>query len=383
MYQMSKEMEKSRVSRSEDESKPGAVRVAGLDSLHADDESVEYDGDTGEAFLRPASLMPHPTSQEEAELYNVNTEEEGKEEEVEEERFQDEPQEHDEEQAHESPTAGPSTTEDESQQQPPTKKKKPRINPKFKDVKETGKWGAISRREIYITIAVLVIIVIAVAVTVSVLVTKDDGTDPNIYNTTSPAPTLSMAPTASPAPSPAPTQIPRGSIEEQLVAVLSAIESHELVRPTLDLLSEDVNFYQGRTSDPTEPPQVRAMSWLLYEDPRDNEDFLVARYALVAFYFATSGDSWRQSTNWLTSAHTCDWYGMTCDRFRSTLEGVDLASNNVVGEIPVEINLLDDLRSLILRSNEMTGTYTVDMLVIAEIDLAVTHFETYIDMFSL
>ena len=47
---------------------------------------------------------------------------------------------------------------------------------------------------------------------------------------------------------------------------------------------------------------------------------LAERSALLDFYTATHGGGWVVSTGWMTSAHPCSWYGVTCQA-GSTIAG--------------------------------------------------------------
>jgi len=51
--------------------------------------------------------------------------------------------------------------------------------------------------------------------------------------------------------------------------------------------------------------------------------------ALIAFYNATSGDSWTNNTNWLTDTTVANWFGVTVDG--GHVEQIDLHSNNLAG----------------------------------------------------
>ena len=77
------------------------------------------------------------------------------------------------------------------------------------------------------------------------------------------------------------------------------------------------------------------------------------RGALVAFYRSTGGAKWVRRTNWLTDAPLGDWYGVTADGGR--VVGLHLASNNLTGVIPPQIEHLSHLRRLTLRTNSIEG----------------------------
>jgi len=75
--------------------------------------------------------------------------------------------------------------------------------------------------------------------------------------------------------------------------------------------------------------------------------------ALVALYNASNGANWTNNTNWLTG--TIDtWYGVTVDSGRVTK--LSLFSNNLNGQIPVEIGNLTNLNNLNIQMNQLSGS---------------------------
>ena len=103
------------------------------------------------------------------------------------------------------------------------------------------------------------------------------------------------------------------------------------------------------------------------------------RAVLVAFYNATGGANWRDSTNWLSDEPIEDWYGVSTDAagrvttlsFRdeglsggipselgdlSNLEELDLDDNKLTGVLPSELGNLSNLSVLALWGNQLTGT---------------------------
>merc|ERR1719329_341833 len=77
--------------------------------------------------------------------------------------------------------------------------------------------------------------------------------------------------------------------------------------------------------------------------------------ALVVLYDATNGDEWDDSTNWLSDAPLCEWYGIDCNNDDDVVR-IDLYGNNLQGSIPSELGLLINLRLLFLTDNLLTGT---------------------------
>lgn len=76
------------------------------------------------------------------------------------------------------------------------------------------------------------------------------------------------------------------------------------------------------------------------------------REALEALYHALGGDDWNHNDGWLTDAPLKDWYGLRMSNGRIT--HLELDDNNLTGEIPSEIEMLD-LSILDLRWNSISG----------------------------
>ena len=222
-------------------------------------------------------------------------------------------------------------------------KAKREMNPDFKDVKETGRWGMISKREILIVSLVVVAVVVGVIVLAVTLTSKKDAPP---LGTRSPVAFPTMAPSIQPTP------------EDQLAVIRNVTQFNAiLVDGTLALLPDNVTFY--KTYNQTAPAVQQAMSWLLFNDaahePADSIK-LIPRFALAVLYFNFGGFNWANTTNWLSGEDICNWHGVSCDRFRERVEEIDLSKNNLVGTLPNELNFFQNIRSLWLRRNALTGT---------------------------
>ena len=91
----------------------------------------------------------------------------------------------------------------------------------------------------------------------------------------------------------------------------------------------------------------------------DSQDVKILAYyterdVLVALYNATGGADWTSSANWLTEAPVGQWHGVTIDA-SGRVSGLDLQSNALSGEIPVELGSLTNLEQLRLNGNQLTG----------------------------
>lgn len=259
--------------------------------------------------------------------------------------------------AAQSLTRGVKIPLNEEERAPAKKSKKAKeINPLFKDVAETGKWGTVEKKELHMAVAFLFIVVVAVIVTVVVVVTGNKSSSP-----VAAPPSLAPAAPSATAPGGAPSAYIETTPEAQLSAIRNATQQYANLLPnSLDLLpSDDLFYYIDKWFDTSQPAQVRAASWMMYGDPRKESHaspWLVSRYALVVFYYSTLGEEWVLSTNWLTKSHTCTWYGVSCDRFDARMEELDLHANNLVGPLPDEIALFQNLIALTLFNNAISGT---------------------------
>eukprot|EP00816_Leptocylindrus_hargravesii_P012141 CAMPEP_0196801142 /NCGR_PEP_ID=MMETSP1362-20130617/830_1 /TAXON_ID=163516 /ORGANISM="Leptocylindrus danicus, Strain CCMP1856" /LENGTH=237 /DNA_ID=CAMNT_0042171911 /DNA_START=91 /DNA_END=801 /DNA_ORIENTATION=- len=89
--------------------------------------------------------------------------------------------------------------------------------------------------------------------------------------------------------------------------------------------------------------------------PSLSHDLLQQGSALVAFYDAMNGNEWDNSTNWLSDAPVCQWYGIDCNNNDEVIE-IDMYSNNLQGSIPSEMRWLSNLERLDLPRNSLTGS---------------------------
>jgi Leucine-rich repeat (LRR) protein len=79
---------------------------------------------------------------------------------------------------------------------------------------------------------------------------------------------------------------------------------------------------------------------------------------LNKLYLATGGPMWVERSNWLSTVKPiCSWYGIKC-LSQATVESIALKSNNLQGNLPSEIFLLRDLRSLVLDGNPINVDFT-------------------------
>ena len=132
------------------------------------------------------------------------------------------------------------------------------------------------------------------------------------------------------------------------------------------------SVYPPGAFDNERSPQSRALRWILDRDPLEvpvptnavQSAKIAQRFALAVLYFATRGNSWTLSHNFLTGVDECDWNtidfrglfsgaGM-CDR-KGMVTTLALWQNNLNGMIPSEITLLTALERMSLYRNELRG----------------------------
>ena len=91
------------------------------------------------------------------------------------------------------------------------------------------------------------------------------------------------------------------------------------------------------------------------------------REVLAAFYKATGGPGWKDSENWLTSAHLSDWHGVATDS-RGNVTILRLTANNLEGELPPELGSLTSLKKLVLKGNNLRGEIPSELGQLAHLE---------------
>lgn len=124
--------------------------------------------------------------------------------------------------------------------------------------------------------------------------------------------------------------------------------------------------------DDGQSPQTRALRWLVYDDPMQlkppsnaiETSKLIERFALTALYYATGGENWASSHNFLSGQDVCEWNSVDdrgyfsgagqCDR-DNMVTTLALWQNNLSGRIPAELASLRKLKVLSLYRNKLKG----------------------------
>ncbi|CAB9531979.1 expressed unknown protein (Partial), partial [Seminavis robusta] len=139
-------------------------------------------------------------------------------------------------------------------------------------------------------------------------------------------------------------------------------------------------------------PQQKAYKWVRQDPNLSNytNERIVQRFALATFYYSTGGSQWDAKDNWLTynDVHECDWFSKNTYGFiplaftvprplfvnesvTGPIDGVPckdqqyehlwLNHNGMYGQIPEEMYLLTNLKSISLDRNDLTGTISANI----------------------
>eukprot|EP00934_Nitzschia_sp_Nitz4_P001758 Nitzschia sp. Nitz4//scaffold57_size113557//2031//5846//NITZ4_003978-RA/size113557-augustus-gene-0.177-mRNA-1//-1//CDS//3329554807//1758//frame0 len=104
-------------------------------------------------------------------------------------------------------------------------------------------------------------------------------------------------------------------------------------------------------------PQALAFAWVVSDSIAVlNDDDLVNRYLLAVFYFALKGSSWVSANGWLSSGvEVCEWEFVMCSDNTQGVLSIHAEANHLIGQIPSEIFKLQELASIHLPGNVITG----------------------------
>lgn len=257
-----------------------------------------------------------------------------------------------------------------------------------KDVGETGRWGTRSRKELWIVFVVLVVVIAATVTGIVIGISDSDSDSENMNNNlNSNDTTFTPSEGGETTDGDGLTKIdpetgkrisayvfpaaPIRSIltdQQELEWLRDQLAADSNMAPFLASLPAQVSAYSIlQAEDETLDPVVRAAAWLVTVDPVNTKEWAVTRFALAAIYYTTGGEAWTNSAEWFGEKSHCEWYGVTCcQEIHSSLrcdstsfDGVvelDLYNNNLAGPIPVTIGLLQELQSLFMSENAMTGS---------------------------
>jgi Leucine-rich repeat (LRR) protein len=233
------------------------------------------------------------------------------------------------------------------------------------DVEETNKpWY---RRNLVVLLLVMLLAAVVVAVVITLDATSGTPTSPpTIPPTSPPTPAPTGRPTAAPSfrPSGAPTS------SQPTTEPVSTPQREDLLNFLVSKSLDGGVALRSLTS-----PQRNAFRFLA-ESPEimPFEEPLIDFYTMATLFYSTNGGSWANTANWLTPEPVCTWFGVQCAGSRlgsrrlggGLITGVNLASNNLIGQMPPELGLLSSrLASLDLSKNMIVGRLPSETALLA------------------
>jgi len=226
-----------------------------------------------------------------------------------------------------------------------------------KDVGETGRWGSRSKQEI---IAVFVLVALIITGTVcGVVFTRGEKQEEPEPSKISYIDENGQRVSSYQLPVPPTTKI---SDSDELIFLRSHLANYT----GYEMVPAKVNALVGKADNVNADPILRAASWLVTVDQTNVQEESLTRFALAVIYYTTGGAGWKNKSGWLTSDNHCKWYGVSCcmevpaslfcaEHDHYSVSTIDLYDNNLVGTIPLSIELLKDLQSLFMNDNWLTG----------------------------
>jgi len=166
-----------------------------------------------------------------------------------------------------------------------------------------------------------------------------------------------LSPAATGVPTPSPSLVPTIAVSLSPTITASSMPTIEPAAANIVDFINNITFSANFIRYPVvalgnSTPEERAVHWLIQEDPlqlsvetEEDRARLTQRYALATLYFSTSGNEWRNNSDWLSDEDECTWYGLYCHTNTTTILGVppELNTNNLNGILPSDIALLKSL----------------------------------------
>ena len=123
--------------------------------------------------------------------------------------------------------------------------------------------------------------------------------------------------------------------------------------------------------------QYRAMEWLLANPGYNSfsDERKVQRWVIAIIYRSLNGDEWMIKDGWTQQlgvpTDECTWHGVVCDS-TSVLNSITLSENSLRGEIPHEIGLLANAKSLVFHTNSIwsfpPSVFAISSLQVLDLD---------------
>ena len=242
------------------------------------------------------------------------------------------------------------------------------------DVKETGRWGSRSRREVLGVIGIIGIMILATVCGVYIAAKNANQSETIGTDSIEPVPNTKIDPQTGKLVSA--YELPKKperiiiTDQEELDIIISAIASSNVTSNMASIIPKTVAELGTMNLDDADP-YIKAAAWLTNVDTTNAQQDVIQRFALAVIFHTTNGASWKNSTKWLSSSYHCDWYGVKCcedtfgtaickmDSFGEILE-LDFYRNHLSGPIPKVVVHLPYLHVMYLNKNKLTGTIPAD-----------------------
>jgi len=150
----------------------------------------------------------------------------------------------------------------------------------------------------------------------------------------------------------------RGDVCDAVDVCGLSIDQNHPKRPLLNHLTQLIVSDLTILNDPSSP-KYKALCWMLTEDEIVDEfeicdGTLLQRFVILYIYFLQQTEEEQLSS--ITSIHTCDWRGITCDLQRKFVVEWSLSGVSLKGPIPKELGYLNRLHTINLSNNLLSGT---------------------------
>lgn len=168
-------------------------------------------------------------------------------------------------------------------------------------------------------------------------------------------------------PSVSPTQSENSSVHGNEVFPTTAPSISDPFRFVSTLINERSPDSLKHFRNP-ESPQNQAFLWLISDLPNTMEtsdERVLQRWTLAVLFYSLGGNGWTRDDGWLTEPDVCDWFTSStdevCNEF-GLLRRLDLAQNNLQGQLPMELALLSSsLIEINLEGNGIAGSILANL----------------------
>jgi len=190
--------------------------------------------------------------------------------------------------------------------------------------------------------------------------------DAGLYLMPTPTPTETAIPTETPTDTAIPTETPTPTATETL--------------PAPPMFATDTPTTTPTATDMPIAIPTATLSPATFSCDVITEIALDECNALVTLYNSTDGPNWVNNDGWLTTHEPCQWHGVFCENGameNSVVTVLDLGTNGLMGELPIELDGLDAVRELILDNNQLSGVLPDSMLNMVDLQMVILDYNAF------